>query len=431
MNKTTTILQGTLLLLVGAAFGWGAHSLVAPAADAEADAEAYESDDAEAARISTLVRVSTVSATVGDLTVVKPVAGTVRIDTSADHPITSRASGRVLETHASEGQRVKQNEVLLRFDEQPLRAALAQSSSVLAQATNALAEFEGSGRENRARELESTLRRAEAQITLLEAQEARLEPLHRDGLVADRALEEARQAATQARADRALAEASVTAFAKNGAELQQATLVSTRDAASANVAEAQRILEEASVRAPCDGQVAEFTARVGASLAAGDVFARIFADDARIVVFGVGPDDLHDVLIGARATWEGTEHEFQAGNIVRISNAIDPASSLFDVFVAPAPDVHPALVGLHVLGEIEVQRIENALLVPETAILRSGDRQTVVIAEVGIAKVVPVEILGRHAGRVAIRGAVVAGAHVIVDGGYNLPDGAGIVETPR
>jgi multidrug efflux system membrane fusion protein len=294
-----------------------------------------------------------------------------------------------------------------------------------------LAEYEAAGRENHERELQAALHRAEAQIVLLDAQQARLEPLHRDGLVADKALDEARQAAAQARSDRALAEASVSAFQKTGAGLQHTTLIAAREAAAANVNEAQHILDEVVVRAPCDGQVVEFSARAGASLAVGEVFARIVAEGAYIVVFGLEPGSLGDVHLGARATWEGVGRELQAGNVVRISQSIEPANGLFDVYVAPAPDVRLALVGLTVLGEIEVGRTESAILVPEEAVLRSGDRQTVVIAEGGIAKVVPVDLLGRHGGRAAIRGAVPVGAHVVVGGGYNIPDGAGIVEIPR
>ena len=68
---------------------------------------------------------------------------------------------------------------------------------------------------------------------------------------------------------------------------------------------------------------------------------------------------------------------------------------------------------------------------PESALVRSADRTVVVTVDAGdIAHVVPVEVLGRSAGRVAVAGEVHAGDRVIVDGAFNLPDGAHVVAEP-
>jgi membrane fusion protein (multidrug efflux system) len=89
------------------------------------------------------------------------------------------------------------------------------------------------------------------------------------------------------------------------------------------------------------------------------------------------------------------------------------------------------MAGLFVRGEIELQRIAGVVLVPESSISRADDKQVVVLARDGKARVVPVEVLGRHGGFAGVRGEIQPGNHVVVDGGYNLPDGAGLLETPR
>ena len=88
----------------------------------------------------------------------------------------------------------------------------------------------------------------------------------------------------------------------------------------------------------------------------------------------------------------------------------------------------PLLPGARVFGEIELRRLSGVILVPERAVLRAADVQVVVLARDGKALVVQVQVLGRHAGLAAIAGSVHEHDSVIVDGGYNLPDGASVVE---
>src|SRR6185436_2594726 len=81
--------------------------------------------------------------------------------------------------------------------------------------------------------------------------------------------------------------------------------------------------------------------------------------------------------------------------------------------------------GLVVRGEIESRRLTGAVLVPSHAIVRAEDEPTLVlVGDDGIAKRVEVEILGRHGDVAAVKGDVKDGDRVVVEGGYNLPDGA-------
>ena len=73
--------------------------------------------------------------------------------------------------------------------------------------------------------------------------------------------------------------------------------------------------------------------------------------------------------------------------------------------------------------------LHDVVLVPESAVVRTHDAQVVVLADAGHARVVPVSVQGRHGGLAAVAGEVREGQRVIVSGGYNLPDGAGITAT--
>ena len=430
MVKASSFVGGVLLAAAGVGIGWSVRALAFPSAPTS-DAKSGDNEDAapEIAPEDMLVRVTTAAVERGDLPLVVLASGVVRAAPGAERSLSSRASGRVLETFVTRGQLVKQGEILLRFETAPLDASLAQARAALAQADNQLAEFERSGRDRQTVELQAAAKRAASARALADGQLARLVPLHADGLVSDKALAEAEQAAQQARTDQELAERAASAFQSSGSDLQHATLIAARASVESNVREAERVLAEAEVHAVADGQITEFTAQPGEKLEAGAAIGKLLASDGRIVAFSVAASAARRLAIGASATWEDVERIRRSGKLIRVAGEIDPSSGLVEALVAPDPDVPPTPPGFCVRGELELQRLVDVVLVPERAVLRAHDAQVVVVATAdGKAKVESVKLLGRHAGLAAIEGEVRAGDRVIVEGGYNLPDGAHIVD---
>jgi multidrug efflux pump subunit AcrA (membrane-fusion protein) len=77
-------------------------------------------------------------------------------------------------------------------------------------------------------------------------------------------------------------------------------------------------------------------------------------------------------------------------------------------------------------GEIAIGETVHGLLAPDSALSESETGQTVhVVDTAGLAHRIEVEVLARDKGQVVLKGAgLSAGAQVITDGNYNLPDGA-------
>ncbi len=426
-KKTGTIVGGVLVALAGLAIGWSVRAFVFPSAAAQEQGDEAAAPAIEPSKMS--VRVTMTPVTRGDLPIVVVAAGVVTPAPDAERTLSSRASGRVEKVLVSAGESVKSGAVLVRFERAPLEATLAQTRAVLAQADSQLSEFEKTGRVRQTAELDAAARRATSARALADAQLARLGKLHSDGLVSDKALDEANQAAEQARAEEKLAQSAVAGFESTNAQLQHENLASARAAAEANVRDAERIVAEAEVRAPADGRITQVAARAGEKLDAGATLGRMLLTDARIVRFSVSAAVDHDVAVGAHATWEDAGGVTREGHVVRTGGEIDAASGLIDVFVEPEAGAPPLSPGLTVRGEIELHRLEGVTLVPESAVVRSNDEPTVVLAGVDdTAKIVRVKVLGHHAGLVAVEGLVHAGDRVITDGGYNLPDGAHVVD---
>jgi RND family efflux transporter MFP subunit len=427
-TKRGSIIAGILIALACLAIGWSVRAFVFPSATAESGG-----DDEEAAPFiapaQMSVRVTTAQVTTGNLSVVVVAAGMVTAAPDAERTLSSRASGRVEQVFAREGEVVERGRVLVTFESGPLEAASAQARAALAQADSQLAEFDKTGRDRQTSELEAAAARAKSARALADAQLSRMEGLQADGLVSDKALADAKQSAEQARADEKLANAAVSGFETTNAELQHANLVAARAAAEANVRDAERVLSEIQVRAPADGRITSISARAGEKLDAGATLGRMLVTDARIVRFSVAASAAQDVAVGARATWDDAGGTERSGRVVRTGDEVDPASGLVDAFVEPEAGTPISTPGVMVRGEVELHRLENVLLVPERAIVRSKDKQTVVLANAdGAARIVAVKVLGRHAGLAAVEGELHPGDRVILDGAYNLPDGAHVVD---
>jgi RND family efflux transporter MFP subunit len=427
-KQSGSIVAGILIALACFAIGWSVRAFVFPAAGTEErDDEEAPAPSIEPAQMS--VRVTTAVVASGDLPIVVVAAGVVTAAPAAQRTLSSRAGGRVEAVEALEGESVERGRLLLSFDKAPLEATLAQARATLAQVDTQLAEFDKTGRVHQEAELEAAARRAKSARQLAEAQLSRMEGLQADGLVSDKALAEAKQAAEQARADEELAGTAVSGFESTNAKLEHDNLVAARAAAEANVRDAERVLADADVHAPADGRITAMLAHAGEKLDAGATLGRMLLNDARIVRFSLGADAAHDIAIGARATWPDANGEQRSGHVVRTGGEIEPMSGLVDVFVEPDAGNPTSTPGLSVRGELELRHLANVLLVPQKAVVRSNDAPTVVLATGdGVARIVAVKVLGRHGDQAAIEGEVHAGDRVIVDGAYNLPDGAHVVD---
>lgn len=422
MSGTRSPVAGAALLLLGLAGGWAISRLVAgPSAGAQ------EADQALAPGEMS-VAVTTAPVERGALPVTVAAAGTVRADPGGEVVVTTRAWGRVGQVLVAPGQAVGAGDVLARLDPAPLDAARVEAQTRAQAAHAALDAFEDVDRERTLAELRAAEERTRSQSELASAARARAESLHGEGLASDKALAEARQAEETARSEAELARTALESWRARGEQRRLDALRSEIEAADAALRQAEAVLSEADVRAHAAGQVLSVAVRPGAWLDAGGEIARLARPAGRVVSFGVGLSSAGALHAGSAAWWTdpaGARHE---GSVARVLDAVASELGLVEVVATPTGDAPAGPLGLSVRGELETGQLEDVVLVPEGAVLRSGDARVVVLAgDDGRAHVIPVELLGAFEGRAAVSGALDAGARVVVEGGYNLPDGARLV----
>jgi multidrug efflux pump subunit AcrA (membrane-fusion protein) len=432
MKKAAALSLGILLFASGAASGWALRTMVpAPRAKEEsAEGNAGEAPEGEAAKPEDMkVEVVTEPVKTGPLPIVIATIGTVKTDPAATYTLSLRAGGKIASTKLSPGRAVAKGEVLLELDPAPLQSAVIQAHAAVSLAASALDEFDKLGRERRRAELETAAQRAATDTKLAEAQVTRLEPLLASGLVADKAVAEAKQTLERARQEQAMTDKAVDAFRGTGAERERATLVDAKTSAEAVLKDAEAVAADSVLRAPADGQIATVNVGQGERVEAGAALATLLLSQGRIVAFQVTARLAHELRAEAPATWEDADGHACAGRVASILEGVESSTGLVEVRVIPDAQCPLLRPGLVVRGEIERSRVPSATLVPDRAVLRSGDRQGVVVAGAdGKAHVKAVRVLGRHGGVTAVEGEIAATDRVVVEGGYNLPDGATIVE---
>lgn len=418
MSRPLRVSLQLLLLALVFAFGWVAHARLFGAADEEGDEESASVAPADMA-----VPVRTTSVRAGSLPRTLPFVGVVRASPGAEWVLSSRCGGRIVALHGAPGQTVHAGDALLEFERAPLEAARAQAESEVRAAELAL-ETSGAEKERKSLELDAAVHRAEEDSKLSAARSERLAGLAADGLAAPKALEEAKNGAAQSQRELELARQARESWSSKGAELEHAARVSALAARRAALHEAAALLEAALLTAPADGQLVRLDVRPGDKLEPGAAAGVLLLREGRVLVCGIAPDELALVKPGMAAEWEEPHSGVHKGHVVVAIGALDPATGAAEVRIAPDPPSAPA-PGLALRGEIVLEDLEGALLVPETALVRTQDKSSLVrVGSDGRAQRILVEVLARHAGLAAVKGELAAGDTVVLEGAYNLPEGA-------
>jgi RND family efflux transporter MFP subunit len=249
------------------------------------------------------------------------------------------------------------------------------------------------------RELAAQLAEAEARLVEAEGQWGRAQNLVKEGLIT--AAE-----ADAARASYLVAQARVQAL--------RTRLSFTRIVAPVSGLVIARHVELGSLVAPRSPVV---------ELAAGRLVLRVPVSELDVVKLKVGDvarvvvDALGDVPVGAR--------------IQRVFPAADPASRQVTVELVLEDPPQGLRPGFLARAELILERIPNALLLPENVVLRGSEFPSFVyVVENGVARVRPLQVGLRQGGRALITQGLAAGDKVVVEGASLLRDGMPVTEEP-
>lgn len=281
-----------------------------------------------------------------------------RVLPPAEITLAARVDAPVVEVLADEGDAVEASAVLARLDAAEAEAEVAQARASLARAQAA------SGRSRRIapRVAQQGLARAEVQLA-----EARRTLEQAERLVASGAWPSDRLAAARdslAQAQSAERSAALELSAARGADVQVAAAAVQEALAALSLAEER--LAHTTVRAPVAGVVLERLVAVGDDARPGASLFRLAAEGPPIL--SVDPDERHlsQLALGQPARVRSdayADRPFDA-RVSFIAPAIDPERGTVEVRLLPTESNDFLRPNMTVSVEIEVDRADDALVVP-------------------------------------------------------------------
>lgn len=331
---------------------------------------------------------------------VQQVVATGRVITTSRSQVGSEITATVVERHVREGDRVEPGQLLVTLQAADLAAAVREAEA-------ALQRLRASTRP----EAQARLAQAQAQFSQAEREARRREELFQRGLIARESLEQAQEAESVARAALQASEATATASRAEGVEEVQ--LRERLAAARAQLARTQ-------IRAQRAGTVLTRNVEPGDLVQPGRVLFTIAHTGQTEIEVPVDEKNL-SVL-----------HEGQSAISVADAWPDRPFPAVVD-YIAPGVDAERGTVTVRLRVEpvpdylrqdmtvtvnIETGRREQALVVPDDALLKAGDGSTQVLTvRDGRLQRTPVTLGLRGVGLSEITSGLAAGDQVLADAG--------------
>jgi membrane fusion protein, multidrug efflux system len=313
--------------------------------------------------------------------------GTFAADETSD--VAPPVAGRVISTPVNNGDFVRKGQVICQLDPRDAQLRLKQAHAQVNEATAAMRQTQsrigltGGGNFDANRVPEVAAARANYESAQALAKQAaadaqRFANLVASGDVSRSAYEKARTqqetAEAQANAARQQYEASMNG-ARQGwgaVETSQASLEAVR----AQLAQAEKALADATIRAPFDGFITarpvaagewvSNTSKIATIVKVGLLKLQLQVPEQRAAQVKTGMN------VNARvAAWPGREF---TGKVTAINPSVDPNSRVFILeaqFTSPAAELRP---GMFAVAKVLLPGGENAVFVPRQAVLR--DRTT-------------------------------------------------------
>ncbi len=413
---------GLVFPLLFAVAGCGPHG-DEPAADkAEEEGEAHVTVRAVKARIAPLIE------TVEALGRCEPLPDQIAT-------LTPAVEGHVHELLARQGDAVKKGQPIVELDKSAASADLAEKTATrdgLKASLNLLKSIPRS-EERRANELAIE----QARVAVAQAKEAvdRLKPLRDRHEVSEQQLFIAQTALEQAQIQQKTAEAQLAVMLIGPRPEAVAEAEGKIKTADALVAFSQAHLDFHTIRSPIDGVLDSLTCHPGQTIAIGSpigevvdtrrVFASVWLAPRAAVLVKMGmPATVQLAEERALASESAEKPEPLKGTIAFVGRVADVQTGNLPVRILVDNLGGRLTVGQAVAVTITVSERKDVLQVPSQAVLDLGEGPVLGVVREGKSAVLHPELRTPHDGWVELAGAELKdGDLVIVEGGYNLPEG--------
>jgi HlyD family secretion protein len=339
--------------------------------------------------------------------------------------ITPKISAPVKRFYVNRGSRVKAGQLLATLEDRDLAASEIENRGALSQAEAVYANATASGlpEEFRKAELdvEATKQGYEAEQKLYDSRQN----LFQQGALPRKDLDQARVSLTQAKSQYEIAQQHWNALQAGGKEQELKSASGQLQSARGKYLGSQAQLSYSEIRSPINGFITERSLYAGEMAAAGTPLLVVMDTSSVIAKAHIPQRDAVLLKIGSHAelTVPGAEEKIPA-RITVVSPATDPNSTTIEIWAQaanPGNHLHP---GTTVQLTMTAQNVDNAILVPASAVLNQpeGGQAVMIVGSDSRAHLQPVKIGIENSGQVQVASGLKLNQEVIISGAYGLPD---------
>ena len=339
--------------------------------------------------------------------------------------VMSKISAPIKRFYVNRGDRVSQGQLLASLESRDLAAAAIDSKGQYEQAQAAFLTTSGATMPEDLVKAQTDATSAQQVYDAAKRVYDSRVALVREGALAQKLADDAKVAMVQAQAAVETTKRHLTSLQTVARPEQLKGGQAQVESAKARYEGAQAQLSYAEIRSPIAGQVSDRPLFAGEIANAGSALVSIVDISQIIARANVPVKDAASIRVGKPATISLQGAEVQ-GKVTVVSPAVDPSTTTVEVWVqAPNPGAR-LKPGITAQVAIHASRVNDALVVPSSAILslEEGGEKVMVVGADSAAHEKKVKIGVREGDKVQLLEGVNLGDRVITSGGLGLEDKA-------
>ena len=345
--------------------------------------------------------------------------------------IVPKISAPVQKFFVNRGDHVHAGQVVATLENRDLIAASQESKGLYEQAQAAYQTTSGATVSDNLTKAKNDATAAEENLDAAQKVYQSRQGLLREGALARKLVDDSKVALAQAKSQYDTAQHYLNSFQSVGKPQQLKSAQAQLDAAKAHYRSAEAQVSYSEIRSPISGLVANRPLYVGEMASSGSAIVSVVDISKVVARANVPVHEAASIRVGRPATITGPGAELH-GKVTVVSPTVDTSTTTVEVWVqADNPDeiLKP---GITAQIAVDAEQIKNAVIVPDTALLSTGQGgdKVMVAGKDGLAHARPVKVGVRHGNDVQILNGVKAGEEVIVEGALGLDDKAKIEAKP-
>jgi RND family efflux transporter MFP subunit len=352
--------------------------------------------------------------------------------------LTPAVEGQVESILATQGQHVAAGQPIVQFDLTLAKADLAEKQAARDSLTASLALLESRPRTAEQQASKLAIEQAKIAVARAAALVERLRPLRANAEISEQQLYEAEQSLKQAQVQQQSAEAQFKALMLSPRPEAVAEARSKIKVAEEAVKLSQARLDLHTIRAPIEGVLDRLTCRLGQTIAIGATLGEVVDNRQVLAVAWMPVSRSHLVRVGqtvqiqvavprsATASPDATPTTI-AGSVIFVGRIADVQTGNMPVQVLADNSRGDLVVGQTLNMAILVEQPTPTLAVPVAAIHDEGEGSVITVVRDGKAVLLHPQLGATQTGWIAVSDTdLKEGEPVIVEGGYNLPEGTAV-----